>query len=743
VPTTNFFVLEGAALPADAITVAYDAFEAISRPFEVTVEFYTIDDSFEIDACLREPFLLTVMGPDGQTRNLHGIADRAEFVRYYAKRFYFRLRLVPALSALAHREDCRIFQDLCVVDVVQQIFVEAGLGDSVTWQLSHTYPPREFIVQYRETGLNFVSRLLEDDGFFYYFTHSPSGHSMIVADTEQAFAPAADADPVAMSMAQGAGGDSLRVFSRTRSLRTTQVLLRDFDFEKPQVKPDSALPQDDAWALLHYEYPGGFTKSAEGKRRASARMRSLRADATVCHGESEAIGLRCGAPFNVAGAAEECFNGDFVTVELLSSGRNYVDGDERNTFACHNTFAAVPQGAPYAPPRVARRPRIRGIQTAIVTGPAAQHDQSIHVDKYGRVKVRFHWDRLGQQDDTSSCWLRVSQALLGGSMVLPRVGWEVSVAFLDGDPDRPFVLGRLYNAEKMPPYSLPGAKATGSIKSFSSPGGGGYNEVNTGDSGGKQGFSITAQKDLNLTTLHDKCEKIVVDEQHNVTVNMDTEIGANDSLKVGANQSLDVGANFSNKVNGNQTVTVAAADTTNVDSNYVEHIAGSRSYTVGAMALTIQNGIEHTVSGNISRNVGAAQITGSVESISDNILGNLSENVGALKVQLAKGSHGETVALMKSHLAAAADVHLIKGNYEVNCDSMMTRMVGGVHMSKVGGDILIKGQAVTMLGAVGDLKGGGSLLKLGGGPLLLKGSKIVVQAATIIKQGGTMKLGPG
>jgi type VI secretion system secreted protein VgrG len=739
-----YFRLEGDGVPGDAEVVAYEAREEISRPFEVTVDFYTQDASFEVDALLRKPLLLTIVDEKQQTRHFHGVVDRAEFKSVASERFYFRARLVPALTALAFREDCRIFQALSVTDVIQQIFLEAGFGDSVEWQLTGTYMPREFLVQYRETSLAFVSRLMEDEGILYFFRHAPEGHKLIVADTENAFEPMGDAPAVSFGMGQGLPKDvePLETFTRTRSLRGTSALVRDFDFEKPQVKPEALNQKADAWPIDYFEYPGGFVTGADAKQRALARMRMLRADADVCRGESAALGLRCGVPFSVDGVAEGCLNGDFVVTSLLTHGQQHPES-ESESFACRNAFRGIPKGAPYASPPRTPRPKIRGIQTVVVTGPSATEDQSIHVDSYGRVKVRFFWDRVGQQDDTASCWLRVSQALMGGSMILPRVGWELSVGFHEGNPDRPFAIGRLYNGEKTPPYGLPGAKASGSIKSQSSPGGAGVNELKMGDSGGTQGFGISAFKDLNITIGHDKTEDIKVDETHNVKVNMSNAVGAKESLKVTGDQSVDVGAILSNKIGGKQSITIGIADTTNADSNYVEHVTGTRSYTVGAMQMTVQNGIEHTVSTNLNRTVGAAHMVASVGSISDNILGNLTETVGAVKVQLAKGSVGETVGGLKSCTAAAGEIHLIKGGYEANCDAAVTRLVGGLHMCKVDGDITIKGQMVTLLGAVGTFKGGSSEVKLGGGPIVIKGSTIAMEGAMVTKVGGTMKLGPG
>lgn len=734
------FSLEGENLPPDASTARFSAVEGISELYTVTVEFTTKDTSFRVEDCLRSRLCLVVTAATGEVRFFDGIVNRAHFVGVAGEIRHFEVELGPALAALQHREGCRIFQDKTIVQVIQTIFDEAGFGDKVSWRNSKEYEPREFIVQYRESHLNFVSRLLEDNGLFYYFSHDASGHTMIITDDPAAFAVESGA-PVHLRMAQGGslpGSAPLERFSRTRSLRTSLVHLRDYDFEKPDVKPESALPFPEAATMPYFEYPGGFTKGSVGQRRAEARMRELRGDADVCEGESRAVGLKVGEPFFVDGAAEPCLSGEFVVTHLATRGNQTLTGGAQNV-ALENRFRGVPKGAPFAAPRRAVRPRIRGIQTAVVTGSSTQ-EQAIHVDQHGRVKVHFHWDREGQFDHTSSCWLRVSQVAMGGSMILPRVGWEVSVAFLDGDPDRPIVLGRTYNAEKVPPYSLPGEKASGSLKSMSSPGAGGHNEIKMSDSAGSQGFGIHAQKDLNITIRHDKIEEIAVDEEQHVSVNGSSSVKVDESISVSGNQSLDVGAVLSHKISGNQSISVGGNDTTNAISNYVEKVAGDRSYTVGGNQITISNGIRQSVSGNFSREVGAVDLTGTLASINDNVLGGLTETVGAVKVQLVNGSHGETVSANKDQVSAAAEVHLTKGSLS-QVAAGVTNLIGGLHYQKLAGDYVVQAPMITLLGAVGAFKGGGSELKLGGGPVVLKGKKITVKSAMIVKMGASLKLG--
>jgi type VI secretion system secreted protein VgrG len=738
--SNGFIDLRGPDLPPDVAVIRYEVREAISRPFEIDVELSTEDAGFVAASALRKSALLTLVDARGAQRLFHGVIDRFAFDYLTGTRFHFRLRLRPALAALAHRENCRIFQGQSIVAVVQTVLAEAGV-EKVELQLTGTYEPRDFVVQYRESELDFVHRLLEEEGIFYFFRHHEDGHTLVLADDPGAFAPADDAPAVRFAMGQGLGGEPLSVFSRTRALRTSDVLLRDYDFEKPQKAPAAALPAKEVWPLSFYEYPGGFTSGSAGAQRARARISERRRDADTVRGESRAIGLRCGVPFTVDGAAQDCLNGEFVVTELHTSGEQTRESGGPNQ-VCRNEFSGILKGAPFAPARTTRKPRIRGIQTATVMGPSSD-EQAIHVDRYGRVKVRFHWDRVNQQNDTASCWLRVSQLAMGGSMILPRVSWEVSVAFFNGDPDQPFVLGRVYNAEKAPPYPLPASQTSGAIKSMSSPGGGGHNEINLGDSGGSQGWSMHAAKDLNISVGNNKKETVAADETHNVTVNMTVEIGANEKVSVGSNQSIDVGSILSNKIGGAQAINVGGNETSNATANYIEHIGADRSYSVGGNMTVISNSVKTTVDGSITRTAGTADVLASVASITESFGGSYDETVGAVKVELMKGTSSEAVTGDKNLTSTAAELHLVSGNVDNASEGSVTHLVGGLHYAKVAGDYTVKAPIIALIGAIGEFKGGGSSLKLGGGPVVLTGSEIKIETALLVKFGASLKMGAG
>ncbi|MFO0619490.1 MAG: type VI secretion system tip protein TssI/VgrG [Polyangiaceae bacterium] len=725
------------SLPPDASVVEFRATEALSTLYEVEVTFITKDAAFVVEDLLRAGATLTI---DEQEllrfRPISGIVDRAEFLHHDGQSFFFKIRLRPPLAALTQREDNRIYQNKSVVDVIQEVLQAAGVS-KYEWRNAETYPPREYIVQYRETEFNFVSRLMEEEGIFYWFEHVDGEAVMIFADGPEPVKREMN-PPVILSLAHGTKApDSLKHFSRTHSIRTGSVHLLDYDFEKPQAKPEATQFADTEFPTPFFEYPGNFTKSADGARLATARIRELRNDVDVVQGESHCCVLEVGAAFTVDGSRQASLAGRFVITRLETHGHAGRFGGSNGIT---NRFHGIPEGQSWAAPRTAKKPRIGGLQTATVMGPTGG-EQEIHVDKYGRIKVRFHWDRVGQRNDQASCWIRVTQVPLGGSIILPRVSWEVAVAFLEGDPDRPVVLGRVYNAEKTPPYALPATQTSGSLKSMSTPGAAGHNEISLADSGGSQGFSTHAQKDLNITIGNNKTEHVGVNESVAIKVNQSVSIGSNQTTSVGGNQAITIGANSESKIGGNESITVGGNETFNATKNNVEKIGVDRTYDVGGMSTIISNTVLQKIAGNLTRDVGAAMVSMSIASLSCVYGGDYNETVSLVKIELCKGSVGDTVTGSLDRTAVAAILHVVKGDWGQSCDGNVTSLIGGLHYSKVAGDYSVKGSMVTLLGAVGAMKGGGSELKFGGGPILMKGTKIVWEGGLLAHMSTALKLG--
>ena len=729
--------LSSAKLPADASVRRFTADESLSRPYRVEVEFASADAGFVVAELIGERALATLVDGRGRARHLDGFVEAARFVGHTGTLFHFRIEIVPLLATLRHREDCRIFQEMSSIDVVKQVLADAGVDERVDWRLESDYPAREYIVQYRETDLSFVQRLIEDEGIFFYFEHSEEGHALVFADHPDAFAAQPDLDPVRFSMVQGLGEDSepLAVFAREHRLRPSSVHIRDFDFISPQVKPEAAASAPAPHPLEVYEYPGGLrTADGQGERRAAARLKELRRDADVSFGESEATGLCPGIPFSVNGASEPCCNGDFVVTELSTRGEQGLDGEAN--IACHNRFQAIPAGANFAPPRRVPRPRIRGLQTGIVTGPTNEQ-QAIHTDEHGRVKVRFHWDRSGIGDDRSSCWLRVGQLGLGGSMIIPRVGWEVAIAFQEGDPERPFVCGRLYNGKHKPLIDLP-AKATASaLKSLSTPGAAGCNVMGTDDAGGSQGFELSGQKDTNSYVGADKTESVGVDEKHSIASNLSSTVGAAETWNIGANQSINVGNALQVKTAA-QTISVGGSETVGAEANYIEAIGGARNYSIGGSRITISNGVRNLVNGSFTRNVGAVQVNISASAINDGLGSTYDETVGAVKAEIIRGDSAENVGGDKLLTSSAAELHMVAS---LNLDAAnVSRTVGGVHLTKAGGNYEVSAPEIALVGGVGQFTGGGSSLKLNGGPVVATGSAITIESGLVRVKAGSLNI---
>jgi type VI secretion system secreted protein VgrG len=739
--------LSSDALPSEVEVRRFEAKEVLSAPYEVEVEFALADGDWSVREALRQRAVVSLVDPQGRMRLFDGIIEEAAFVAHTGTDFHFRLKIVPLIANLRHRQDCRLFQEKSAVDVVKEVLAEAGVDEAVDWRLTGSYAPRDIVVQYRETDLSFVQRLLEDEGIAFFFEHVSDGHRCVFADNPDAFVTADDMTKVVFGMDVGVDGmtDPLDVFEREHRLRPNEVALRDFDLRTPAVKPESAAGVDGAWPLKRYEYPAGLKtgQDDDGARRATVRLAALRRDSDLAKGKSAAVGLCPGMPFSVAGASEQACNGEFVVASLRTKGEQGAgdgegDAGAAGNFLCDNRFAAIPAGKAFSPPRRAKRPRIRGLQTATVTGPSDEV-QAIHTDELGRVKVRFHWDRSGIGNDKSSCWLRVAQVGIGGSMIIPRVGWEVSVAFEGGDPDRPFVVGRLYNGKTKPLEDLPGAATVGAFKSMSTPGAAKANEFGAKDEGGGQGFGVGGGKDVNGFVGADKTETVAVDEKQKVAGSLGSTVGATETWNIGGNQSLNSGDAFQVKTGAAQSISVGGNDTVGAEANYIEAIGGARACSIGGSRITISNGVRTLVNGAMTRNVGAIQAFISPSTISDGLGSTYNETVGAVKAEIIAGDSAEEVAGDKILTSSAAELHLV-ANYATNA-ATVNRNIGAVHLTSCAGDYEVSAAEIAIVGAVGHFKGGGSSLKLNGGPIVAKGPTITIKSAMIRKTSGVLKLG--
>lgn len=729
---------EEGLLPAELDVVSFSCTEALSLPYRLEVEFSTSDSSFDVDTLLEKSLSVVSALPGREAEVFSGQVATARFVRAVGRKLHFSLLLRPALYWLALREDARIYPDATIPEILRTV-LGPQLASDATFHLSRTYPKRPFTVQYGESPLNFLHRLCEDVGIVYCFRHGPEGSKLVFFEEIEDIP--GTPEPLELSLGPTALGTLPLAFLRARHrLRTSSVAMRDFDLAAPDVPPEVVLPVGEVREPQPvYVYPGGFVEAEDAKMRASALLRSLRHDAELFEGRLDHPGAHLGRAAKITGAAEAELDGEVRFVEVQRRGTQHTV-DEGAVASVVTHFRAVPKGVSYLPPRRAFRPRIHGVQTAVVVGDDVA-DQSIYVDNYGRVKVHFHWDRLQPANEKASAWVRVMQPNLGGSMILPRVGWEVAIEFLDGDPEQPVVLGKVYNAENMPPLSLPNDKASGSFSSKSSPGGAGGNKITMGDSGGKQGFSVQAQKDFNFSTGYDQIESVVVDDESQINANRSRTVKVDDSSTISGNQSVTIGAHRSCKIGGNLGVSVSGNEVANAKANALEKVTGGRRFSVDGNQLMVSNGVRMNVTADLERKVGAAEILCTASSFSENVGTAASSSVGAARVHLTGGEHGEVVTGAKSVTYAGAAAYVVQGSQNASCDGAVARLIGGLCQRKVTGTYTIKAPMITIVGGTGKFKGGSSELSMTGGPIKMKGGKITIKAAIIKKTAGSIKLG--
>jgi len=558
--------------------------ERISGLFHFSLELQSEDPSLDFSKVLGKSATVTVLLADGSKRYINGIVGRfvqsggdTRFVNYYAE-------LHPWLWLLTMSADCRIWQNKSVVDIVTGLFSELGFTDYKN-ATTGTYDPLEYCVQYNETAFAFVSRLLERAGISYFFEHADGKHTLVLADDSSAFSDC----PGAATVAVGTYGtwvqqNILTACALEQNVIPGKYAVDDFGFETPSTDllgtSDSAKATNGA-ARRIYEYPGGFTKKDPGAAVAKLRMEEAEVANKVLRGAGYCRAFFAGAKTTV----EKHYRAD-VNASYLLLAVEHAGGEDEYS----NSFEAIPADVPLRPARTTPRPVIAGTQTALVVGKSGEE---IWTDKYGRVKVQFHWDQKGKSDENSSCWIRVAHGWAGqgwGAMFLPRVGQEVVVTFLDGDPDRPLITGAVYNAQQTVPYALPGEQTKSTVKSNTSKGGQGFNEIRFEDKKDSEEIFVQAQKDMNVAVKNDQSVKVGTSQQSGKG-NQTIDVYNDRSITVEqGNQSLEV-------KKGNRTVTVTTG-------NETHSVAGTRDVTVTkAETHASKDDYTHTVSKNFTLKV--------------------------------------------------------------------------------------------------------------------------------------------
>ncbi len=567
------FSLHIEGIEHDLQVLEFSGHEAISQPYRFELELVSEHPHIDLESLLQQSAFLAFAGSGA---GIHGQIHHAAQGESGKRLTRYRLVLVPRLAYLTHRTNQRIFQHLSVPQIIARVLEEHGIlaGDSHRFDLGPViYPERDYCVQYDETDLHFIQRLCEEEGIHYHFRHSETSHMLVFGDDQTVFPTLA---PVAYQQDSGLVADEpvIKRFGVRVETRTSRVTRRDYDFEKPRLTMEAAVHSSIQPDLEDYDYPGRFVDRERGKHLSRRALERHRHDFELAEGASDQPLLVSGHFLSLSEHPRGDWNQLWLLTEIRHEGKqpqvleesvtdsapygaqDPVD-DTGFTQGYRNHFTVTPWSVPFRPTLDHPKPRILGSQSAVVTGPPGEE---IHCDEYGRVKVQFFWDRHGQADDKTSCWLRVSSSWAGaqyGGIAIPRVGMEVLITFLEGDPDQPLITGCLYHRENAVPYELPANKTRSVFKTLSSPGGAGYNEVRIEDRKGAEQIYVHAQRDWDQNIEHD--QKIRVGHERHDTIEANSysefraeehrtthadrrsEIKANDHLTVGNNQHIKIG----------------------------------------------------------------------------------------------------------------------------------------------------------------------------------------------------------
>ena len=621
--------------PTDLLVTSFRGTEGVSELFRFEIELASDDDDVDFEAVAGQAGKLIFSEPDGD-RYVHGIVSGFEAIGFGSRFARYRATLVPGIWPLTLIRRSRIYEEVDVPEIIRRVLEADGIAaDRFRITADADHPVREYCVQYRESDWDFLSRLMEDEGFIYFFEQGEEGAILVIDDRRDA-RPDIEGDSTIAFRDPGMGvapQGQIWQFTARREVRPTKVQLREYDFRHPSRNPDETLEADvepafDRSDLSDYDYPGGLVEDSVGAPLPTFRLEALRTGDLTMSGESNLPRLRPAHRFTLDGHHRDGFNIEYQVIRVMHDGSQeqaaQEEAAEEGHTVYHNNIECIPGDAYWRAPRRTPAPRIRGPQTARVVGPDGEE---IHTDEHGRIRVEFHWSRHDGYTDDSSCWIRVSQVWAGpgwGALFIPRIGHEVVVQFLEGDPDRPLVTGSVYNGANPPPYSLPGEKTKSTIKSDSSLGGGGFNELRFEDAKGSEEIFLHAEKDWNTVVLNDNSESIGHDQslsvghdRHKVIDNDQTEeVKGNKSTIVRKNVTEEVTQNVSITVNQNRTDHVVGNVDTTIDGSETRAITGEQAiqiqgayslFTVGGMQ-TIQSGVNIGMNAATEIALGAPQI---------------------------------------------------------------------------------------------------------------------------------------
>lgn len=591
---TRTVTVSGAAVPKGMLTFAsMCGQETLSELFSYTIQLKTPDklnigyfapsSNLPLKPMVGKDLTVAIELEGGDKRYISGLVTAARVVGHQGRGVVYELRLEPWLELATRTSDYKIFQDKSVVDILDEVLGEYPF--EMEKRLTETYPKRNFQVQYGETDYDFLQRLMQEFGIYYFFEHSEGSHKLVLVDAIGSHKPCPGSPSVSFHQ-QGLKLDKefIDTIAAKESLRTGKWVLDDFDFKKPKAKLTSivAKPRETGHPdYEHYEWPGDYFDKSEGEFLTKVRMEAQKSLGSRVYGSGTIRTLVTGCTFNLENCPTVDANREYLIIDssfmIQDNGEHSSQGQE---FVYGTSFELLPTSEVFRPQRTIKKPHTHGPQSAIITGPAGEE---IWTDKYGRVKVQFLWDRYGKWDENSSCWIRVSQPWAGkgfGGIQIPRIGQEVIVDFKNGDPDLPIITGRVYNADTMPPWGLPGSKTQSGMFSHSIGGGpANANALRFEDKPGQEELWLHAEKDQRIEVNND--------ESHWIGNDRSKTIDHNETIRVANDRTASIGHDCSRAVKNDEQVTVGKNKTTMVGENLIITAGKSIRLSCGQTALEL------------------------------------------------------------------------------------------------------------------------------------------------------------
>ena len=590
--------------------------EAISKPYELELEIAAPLGELDLAPFLGESVGVSVMENDKEVRFFNGLLTEGEYIKETSDGFLYKLSLKSFLYFMDSRVGFAIFQEKDVLQVIKEVFSAAGISD-YEFRTSETYETQEYCVQYGESDFQFISRLMEQEGLYYFFEHTEDKHTLIICDKASnqqvskveslAFNPTAESARSYESSAEWGNKHYLESWSELVSTAgQDRVSLRDYDFKKPSTPVKGKATEESSHekdSQEFYAYPGIFLEEGRANRLSTVRLEQSRALRRQYFGHMSAKGITVGTTIDVFNHPNDKLNTEYMITRTFHklrsqsyrSGSDAIDEDLVQV-------AAIPAKTQFRSEQETKKPQVVGLESAIVTGPDGE---TIYTDEYGRVKVRFHWDRSDTADEKSTCWIRVSQTGGLGNITLPRVGHEVLVAFLNGDPDRPVVTGRVFNADHMPVYTLPANKTRAVWRTLTygkqadypdteklDTGAPKANELRFEDSGGKEEVFLHAERDMNIRTRFNYSHHIGHNEEFKVGYDRQRYVKNDEKVTIDGNKTYELKKNEKNTIDeGNRTTTLnKGSDTLSIKSGNL-----SIKTDKGKVSIEAMQSIELTV----------------------------------------------------------------------------------------------------------------------------------------------------